>query len=176
MRSENLLIIKSLVADSFKNLADHAFQPEVNSPYLRKIKDNISEIERICVSDTVTVPPIVSQRSKLHDNDKDNLLKIVYAMSRFDFPLIKTITDTDYNQTEAFNYLERITGVKATTLKNMRDRFDPYVTQTRSNRKGWHQAELLPEYDKIIKLYSDKDEAYITQEIAEILDAMKMRE
>ena len=175
MRPEALQLIMKKVADSRKNFADHAFQNEVNSPYLKQIMDNISEMELICQEDSESGYTLISQRTKLHDSDKNDLLKIVYAMSRFDYPIISAITGKDYNQTEAFNYLEKITGVKSTTLKNMRDRFDPYIIQTRSKRKGWHQVELLPEYEKIKSLYSYKDEVFVKQELAEILDAMKKR-
>lgn len=174
MNSEAFQIIQRLAADSFKNLADHAFQGEVNSPYLKRVKDNISEMERICLEDTEDEKRIISQRDKLQD-DKTDLLKIVYAMSRFDYPILNSILDKSFNQTQAFNYLERITGVKSTTLKNMRDRFDPYVTQESraKQRKGWHQVDLLPEYEAIRLYYQSKDKNSIMQEIAEILHSLR---
>lgn len=175
MKPEALQLILEKVVDSRKSFADHAFQTEVNSGYLKKIMDNISEIERICKEDSEGNQSIISQRTRLPHDDKNDVLKIAYAMSRFDYPLINTITGMHQNQTEVFTYLEKTTGVKSNTLKNMRDRFDPYVTQNRSNRKGWHQAELLPDYKNIIDLYSEKDEKFILQQIAEILDLMKKR-
>ncbi len=168
--------ILALVNDSFKNLAEHAFQDDVNSPYLKQIKTNLSEIEQICKdASSAEAVTISSQRTRNPIEDKTNLLKIVYAMSRFDYPMIQSITKTQCSQTEAFNYLAKITGTKATTLKNMRDRFDPYVTQTRSKRKGWHQVDLLPEYQAIKDSYDTKDESTITQEIAEILEQLKKK-
>lgn len=175
MKPEYLQNVLNLIADNRKNIADHLFQGDVNSPFLKQININNSEIERLCREDSDGGFSMISHRAKLQDSDKVDLLKIAYAMSRFDYQLINAITDKDYNQTEAFNYLERVTGVKATTLKNMRDRFDPYLTQTRSKRKGWHQAELLPEYEKVIKQYTDKNEQSVMQEIAEILDSIKKR-
>jgi len=164
--------IIALVADSYKNLADHAFQTEVNSPYLRQVKDNLAEIEKLCKSPQPAMPaPIRRMRNTI--TDKTSLLKIAYAMSRFDYPLIQSITKSSYNQTEAFDYLARTTGTKATTLKNMRDQFDPYVKQERSNRKGWHQAELPSEYKVIKNKYDKMTEEEISDEISDLFKSMK---
>lgn len=164
--------IIALVTASYKNLAEHAFQTEVNSPYLRQVKDNLAEIEKLCQSpQPVMSAPIRKIRNTI--TDKTSLLKIAYAMSRFDYPLIQSITNSSYNQTEAFDFLARTTGTKATTLKNMRDQFDPYVKQERSNRKGWHQAELPSEYKAIKNQYDKKTEEDVTTEIIKILKTMK---
>ncbi len=172
MKPETLSNIQKMIAESRKCFTEHAFQNEVNSPHLKRIMEFISEIERVCLEDSEPSSTVVSQRTRINDDDRNDLLKIVYAMSRFDYPLIASITGNDFNQTEAFGYLEKATGVKSNTLKNMRDRFDPYVKQTRSNRKGWHQADLTPEYARIIDLYSNKSEADVAEEIKQILNGL----
>jgi len=172
MKESEIQKIKALVADANNNFADHVFQDKVNSVHLKKIKDNIEAIEQICEMSMEKNCVAASRRSRLPESSKKDLLKIAYAMSRFDSPIISEITGGECNQTEAFAYLERVTGVKATTLKNMRDRFDPYIEQVRSNRKGWHQVPLQLEYEEVKNYYADKDETFVARDITSILELM----
>lgn len=170
MKNEALRRIEMLVSDSFREIADHAFQSEVNSQHIKKIKNNLSEILTACQLSMEEIAPAISYRTKLEDADKVNILKIAYAMSRFDYHLLNKITGSSFNQSEAFNYLEKVTGTKSTTLRNVRDRFDPYVKQERSRRKGWHQVQLTPDYIEIKTLYDKQDEAAISRDIVKILN------
>lgn len=169
MKPESLHLIQEKTARMRKQFEAHVFQKEVISEPLKEMMDELWEIDQICkeeIAESSLVP--VSQRTRLQGNKK-GVLKIAYAMSRFDYPLINLITGNDYNQSEAFKYLEGVTGVKHNTIKNMRDRFDKYLTQERSNRKGW-DAPLLPEYKKVMDLYSEMGESSVAKEILEILD------
>jgi DNA-directed RNA polymerase subunit F len=169
MKKETLQKIELLVSDSFREIADHAFQDEVNSQHVKKIKNNLSEILAVCQKDIDEVSSVIAHRTRLEESDKFNILKIAYAMSRFDYHILNKILGTRYNQSESFNYLEKLTKVKATTLKNIRDRFDPYVKQERSERVGWHQVQLTPDYQDIKNIYDKKDESFISHEMKEIL-------
>lgn len=177
MKTEKLQIIERLISDSFKEIADHLFQQDVNSPHIKKIKDNISKIMDICheVQDEIRLsdrtPPI--QRVILEDSEKIKVLRIAYIMSRFDHPIMSIVLGRKVSQTGAFQHLEKITGVKLTTLRNMRDRFDPYVAQENSNRKGWHQVELLSDYKEIKTIYDRLDYDSLKREMMNILDSYK---
>jgi len=100
---------------------------------------------------------------------KNAASKIAYVMSRFDYPLINEILKENFNQTGAFEYLAQKLNVKATTLRNYRDRFDPYVKQEKSNRRGWWQVKLTDEFRAIKDEYDKKDREAIKHEIEGIL-------
>ncbi|RMG27246.1 MAG: hypothetical protein D6732_20390 [Methanobacteriota archaeon] len=168
--------ILDLVADCYKRLAEHVFQSEVNSAHLRRVKDNLAEIEKLCKKQDRVPNGCLSRRgTRAIIKNKSSLLKIAYAMSRFDYPIIQKITGLKCNQTESFDYLAKKTGVKAATIRNMRDQFDPYVVQERSNRKGWYKLELPEEYKKIKEIYDKKSENEIACEISEIIKNIKLR-
>lgn len=173
MPRESLSRIKVLLTESINEIANHAFQNEVNSIHLKRIKDNLIDMLSICKQETESVSPVIASRTRLDYADKTHILKIAYVMSRFDYPLLNNILSTHYNQTETLNYLEKLTGVKSTTLKNIRDRFDPYVKQERSNRRGWYQVQLTPDYLEIKAEYDDKGEEFIAEEIKNILQLFK---
>ena len=105
---------------------------------------------------------------KMHDSEdleraltypwgKNAAAKIAYVMSRFDYPLINEVLKKKFNQTEAFEYLAQKLNVKATTLRNYRDSFDPYVKQENSKRRGWWQVKLTDEFQAIKNEYDKKD-------------------
>ncbi len=172
MNVETQRKIEMLVYDSFREIADHAFQEQVSSRHIRKIKDNLTEIMSICQKEREQVAPAIAVRTRIEDSRRMNILKIAYAMSRFDYPIINKILGTRYNQSETFNHLEKLTGVKSATLKNMRDRFDPYVEQEGKDkkRKGWHQVQLASDYEEIRKRYDKEGEDSIAEEIKSLLN------
>jgi hypothetical protein len=173
MDGETRRKIEMFVYDSFREIADHAFQEKVNSRHIRKIKNNLTEIMSICQKEIESVAPAVAIRTRIKDSSRMNILKIAYAMSRFDYPIINKILGTRYNQSETFNRLEKLTGVKSATLKNMRDRFDPYVEQEGKDkkRKGWHQVQLSSDYEEIRKRYDKEGEDFIAEEIKSLLSS-----
>ncbi len=172
MHNETRRKIEMLVYDSFREIADHAFQEKVNSRHIKKVKNNLSEIMSICQKEIEPVAPAVAVRTRIVDSRRINILKIAYAMSRFDYPIINRILKTRYNQSETFNRLEKLTGVKSATLKNMRDRFDPYVEQEGKDkkRKGWHQVQLSADYEEVRRRYDKEGEDFIAEEIRSLLN------
>jgi hypothetical protein len=172
MSNEAAINIEKLVYACFKELTNHTLQSEVLSPHIKAINHHLENIlknlEKIHDS---RVNPISyrNERNYSKSTDKDLLLKVAYAMSRFDFPIINDILNKRLNQTETFQYLAEKLNVKAATLRNYRDMFDPYVKQENSHRKGWHQLQLSDEYQVIKKEYDGMDYALIKKEIAGIL-------
>jgi len=101
----------------------------------------------------------------------DEIIKIAYAMSRFDYHILNDILNHQFNQTSAYQYLEAKFNVKYTTQRNYRDAFDPYVKQEKSNRRGWWQKKLSPQFQAIKENYDKKGYASIKNEIESILNS-----
>ncbi len=100
---------------------------------------------------------------------KNAAVKIAYVMSRFDCPIINTVLNKNFNQAQAFEFLAQQLNVKATTLRNYRDSFDPYVKQENSSRRGWWQVKLTYEFQAVKDEYDKKDREEIKSEIEAIL-------
>jgi hypothetical protein len=164
--------IEKLVYACFKELTNHTLQSEVLSPHIKAINHHLENILKYLEkTQDSRLNPISyrDERNYIKGNDKCALLKTAYAMSRFDYYIINDILKKHFNQTEAFQYLAEELNVKTSTLRNYRDRFDPYVKQEKSNRRGWHQIELADELQAIKDEYDGMDFAGIKNEIEAIL-------
>jgi len=167
--------IEKIVADCFKEIADHSLQSEVRSKHIMVINDNLKKILN-CLESSPNHRTIC----KVHDRERVNVggdirnaaIKIAYAMSRFDYQIINDILKTHLNQTEAFEYAAGQLSIKMTTLRNYRDRFDPYVKQENSNRKGWWQVELPEEFQAI----KDDFDAMNYSEIKNVIGTILLRQ
>jgi hypothetical protein len=165
--------IEKLIFDCFKEITNHTLQSEVISSHIKNININLQSILEYLeeIEDNHTSNKTLSrERVLVRSFEKNNILKIAYAMSRFDFHIINGILNCHFNQTEAFQYLADKLNIKLTTLRNYRDMFDPYVKQEKSNRQGWHQKELSPEFQAIKDRYDNEDYASIKDEIETVLN------
>jgi len=166
--------IEKLVNECFKQIADHTLQSEIISPHIRMINENLKEMSTLLemVKKDDDEPDSFyrhRERITIKSSDKEALIKIAYAMSRFDYQIINDITKNNYNQTEAFNFLSHILKTKPNTLKNYRDMFDPYVEQENSKRKGWYQKELSPDFRAIKDNWDNENYDFIKDEIKTII-------
>ncbi len=164
--------IEKIVYSCFKEIADHTLQSEVISPHIKNIKNNLEYILnhlKKCSSKHVNFTPRNREKTIAMSGKKNAVIRIAYAMSRFDYHIINDILKSDFNQTETFEFLAAKLNVKATTQRNYRDRFDPYVKQEKSNRKGWYQMELLDALQAVKKEYDEKDYTEIKNEIETFL-------
>ncbi len=88
-------------------------------------------------------------------------LVVAFFLSKFDR---KGVAALGFQNTkEAFATLGNRLGVKASTIKNMRDSFDPYCSHV---RKGWYQRPILRSRANVIAAYDQTSEAamlYIVQ-------------
>jgi hypothetical protein len=165
--------IEKLVYNCFKEITNHTLQSEIISPHIKNINHNLENILKnleALQDSRLNYKPHSGERMIVRSTKKNALIKIAYAMSRFDYHIINDILKNKFNQTEAFQYLAEKLNVKMATLRNYRDMFDPYVKQKFSNRMGWHQKELSPEFQAIKNEYDNKDEATIKNEIETILN------
>ncbi len=166
--------IEKLIIDCFKEITNHTLQSEVISPHIKNINKNLERILEYmdAMKESYTTHKSHSREQILgRSAEKNNLLKIAYAMSRFDYHIINDISKSYFNQTEAFQYLANKLNIKLTTLRNYRDMFDPYVKQEKSNRQGWHQKELSPEFQAVKEDYDTKDFDTIKNEIETIINS-----
>lgn len=167
--------VSGIVNECLNEIMEHLLQTNVNSVHIKNVRDMLFDIKQLCDTGSYapTPPPLKPKRNKVNDEQKEDLYKIAYSLSRFDFHIINNIFGTRYNQTQAFDEIEKITGVKASTLRNNRDRFDPYVKQEASDRKGWHQVELPPDLQVVKNEYDRLSREQITEELRQILRARR---
>lgn len=108
-------------------------------------------------------------RDLISDEALENEHKVAYYLSRFEHDLIFP----ELSQTEALIKICEILKVKESTLRQKRDRFDPFCNtiKTRGNkRRGYWQYDKLPEDMKYIyDYYLNKSEEDIRDEIKVIL-------
>jgi hypothetical protein len=110
------------------------------------------------------------RRSKVNMELLNKEHKVAYYLSRFEhdnlFP--------HYTQTQAFEVISEILGVKMTTLRNKRDLFDPFCNKIKTKgpkRKGWWQKDRLPDdMERIYNRYLHVPEEEIEKDIKEILN------
>lgn len=106
--------------------------------------------------------------SPMTDSHKRALV-IAYYLSRFDRKGVQALGYSGF--TEAFEKVGAAIGVKAATVKHMRDSFDPYCSQV---RVGWYQRKILPSRANVIQAYAEVSAeamAVIVQELMRGSDA-----
>lgn len=169
--------ISGIVNECLNEIMEHLLQGNVNSIHIKNVRDMLFNIKQLCDTGNYSpTPPVLKpKRNKVNDGQKKDLYKIAYSLSRFDFHVINDILGTRYNQTQVFDEMEKTTGIKAATLRNNRDRFDPYVKQEASDRKGWHQVELPPELLSVKKEYDRLSREQIIEELRQILSGFKQK-
>ncbi|MBT3806158.1 MAG: hypothetical protein HOG03_16390 [Desulfobacula sp.] len=176
MREETYNEIQKLIYKCFQEITDHTLQSDVISSQIKEINNNLKQIIELFEKtkaqdfDNPTFhPQSYRERNRIKDVDKENLIKVAYVMSRFDYHIINDIMGNSYNQTDAFEFLSHKLNVKTNTLRNYRDSFDPYIQQEKSNRKGWYQKELIPDFETIKEQWDSKDYNFIKEKIINIL-------
>jgi hypothetical protein len=176
MKKDTYNEIQKLIFNCFQEITDHTLQSDVISPHIKEINNNLKQmiglLEKTKTRD-FDIPTLYPQgrreRNIIMDIDKEKLIKVAYAMSRFDYHIINDIIKNNYNQTDAFEFLSHKLKIKSNTLKNYRDSFDPYIKQENSNRRGWYQKELTPEFRAIKEIWDGESYNFIKDEIKNIL-------
>jgi hypothetical protein len=98
-------------------------------------------------------------------------LIVAYYISRFDAAAYDRLgLNTKKATHEAVG---KALDVKANTVKNMRDEFDPLHDNP---RKGWHKRDLRPSRQKIVELFGEMDEKAIYGVVRGILQDPAFRE
>lgn len=87
-----------------------------------------------------------------------------YFLSRFDRKGVRALGYSHF--TEAFEAIGAALGVKASTVKHMRDSFDPYCSQV---RVGWYQRTILPSRANVIAAYHSLSEEAMVGIVRQLL-------
>ncbi len=91
-------------------------------------------------------------------------LIIAYFLSKYDRKGVRGIGFDSFN--EAFERIGQILNVKSSTVKHMRDSFDPYCSQVRA---GWYQRKILPSRANVIQAYDELSEQAMVQIVHQLL-------
>lgn len=87
---------------------------------------------------------IFSERNKINDS-----LLFAYYLSRLNKEGLEKMNYRSFKQ--AFDDLARLVDQKASTIKNMRDEFDPYFD---NGRAGWYQRDMSPSRKYVFDMYA----------------------
>lgn len=99
----------------------------------------------------------------MNTNNKLALI-IAYYLSRFDRDAWKSLGYSSF--ADATQKIGKILEIKPTTIKNMRDEFDPYHENARA---GWHQRELRGSRQKTMQALQDLDQHSLYEIVIEII-------
>jgi len=91
-------------------------------------------------------------------------LIIAFYISKFDRQGIENLGYTTFNA--AYKDIERKLGVKATSLKNRRDEFDPIHE---NERVGWYQRPMSPSRVRIVEQFSSISEPTLREIVLDII-------
>ena len=119
----------------------------------------------VCFIDYLKRPVLVQNAvsTKKRDKTKDSLT-VSYFLSRFNMNAVESLGYHTFR--EAFDSISRILDQKPSTIKNMRDEYDPYFD---NGRVGWYQREMSPSRREIYDLYKTNSEADVELVVKEIL-------
>ena len=119
----------------------------------------------VCFIDYLKRPVLVQNAvsTKKRDKTKDSLT-VSYFLSRFNMNAVESLGYHTFR--EAFDSISRILDQKPSTIKNMRDEYDPYFD---NGRVGWYQREMSPSRREIYDLYKANSEADVELVVKEIL-------
>lgn len=169
-----------LISESFNELMEHLMQDMVNSVHIKNLKNkltamkDINETSRV-TSETIipmaqqTTPRRVIERGTVSNTNKADVLKMAFALSKFDFNFFNNIFGISLNQGEIFKMVSAIYDFKTSTLRNYRDAFDHHIKQVYSNRTGWDTEKLAPDLQAVKDMYNHMSEEELTAEIKKTL-------
>ena len=103
----------------------------------------------------------LKERDKLSDS-----LIIAYYLSRINTDAVKELGYNSFRA--AFDGLAKILGQKPSTIKNMRDEFDPYFN---NGRAGWYQREMSPSRRTVFEQLANVSDKELTKIVKEIITA-----
>ncbi len=101
----------------------------------------------------------------LNDKTHDSLI-VAYYLSRADRQALQSLGYKSF--TEAFRQLGTILDQKPSTIKNMRDEFDPYFD---NERVGWYQRELRASRKEVFELLKDETIQEVYLRVKQILSS-----
>lgn len=163
---------------SFELCGPEEFRDRILDPIL-EIADSVSDTSELFLRAQQLLAPFADRpakparaftpggsttraRTDRDSSDKREAFIAAYYMSKFEHYSLGL-----GNQSETFKRLAEALDVNVNTLKNTRDRFDPY---TGSHRRGWWQVDLSPALVQIQDEFEDLEEAELRKVILESLE------
>ena len=157
----------------------------VSELIMKREKCNIEFVEYLNVillllalAEYVEAPKLVRKENKeknTNNNTENNrtrdALTIAYYLSRNNKDALSMLHYKTFS--EAFKQLAVILKQKPSTLKNMRDEFDPYFD---NGRAGWYQRQLRASRKEVFDIYKDKTDQELYQNVISILDSYKSKD
>lgn len=118
--------------------------------------------------------PYLSEKYKKNDSGKkadamtDDSLTIAYYLSRDNMKAVNALGYKSFR--DAFEEIGIILNQKPTTLKNMRDEFDPFFE---NGRVGWYQRELSSSRKEVYDKYKNVSDEELLKEVLNIINKYK---
>ncbi len=93
-------------------------------------------------------------------------LIVAFFLSKFDRKGVRVLGYDSFS--EAFLAIGHVLGVKSSTVKHMRDSFDPYCSRVRA---GWYQRKILRSRANVIAAYDEFSEGAMAEIIKALMSA-----
>jgi len=107
---------------------------------------------------------VSGQQKSMELNKTNDSLTIAYYLSRVDKIAVHELGYKSFR--EAFDKLGVILEQKPSTIKNMRDEFDPYFD---NGRVGWYQKQLVGSRKEVFELYKNASDEEVAEAVREII-------
>lgn len=109
---------------------------------------------------------VAAGRKTLESTDKTkDALTVAYYLSRANKKALQNLGYKSFR--EAFEGLALILEQKSSTIKNMRDEFDPYFD---NGRVGWYQRQLSASRKEVYDYYKDYPDDKVAEDVKRIID------
>ena len=140
---------------------------------IKTIRDYINAVQHLILyAEYLENKPAVNtkkeedtDRTFIENTDKTkDTLTVAYYLSRVNKEAVRELGYKSF--TEAFKGLAAIMEQKASTIKNMRDEFDPYFD---NGRVGWYQKQLVGSRKEVFELYKNASDEYVAETVREII-------
>lgn len=109
-----------------------------------------------------------AESTEITDKLSEDTLVIAYFLSRMDMEGVKALGYKNFSA--AFKELGKLIGRKPSTIKNIRDEFDPYFNNPRA---GWYQRPLRKSRQIVYEKYSEATDEELTSIIKKLLAGYK---
>jgi len=162
--SELVMKRQQLVKEKF---SDYSRQISRLLAYAEFLELGSAEVDTVSAvtpkSDNVdTTTPEIDLEDNLYQS-----LTFAYYLSRLNDQAVKSLGCSKF--TDAFDKVGALLSRKPSTIKNMRDEFDPYFD---NGRRGWYQRELKNSRKEIFDAYGKLDDGELSELVISFLEGL----
>lgn len=109
---------------------------------------------------------VSNQDTKLERDKTEDALTVAYYLSRANKDALQALGFKKF--TEAFKQLSKVLEQKPSTIKNMRDEFDPYFD---NGRVGWYQKPLQGSRKEVFDKYANVSDSDLLVVVKDIINS-----